>query len=59
MVKLYEWLHKGSLTILIAVHFYRVINREYPLKIINTTMMSFLDLDVEVVLANKTGEQND
>jgi len=26
-------------------------------KIVNTTMMSFFGLDVEIVLANKTGEQ--
>jgi len=60
MVKLYEWLHeKFPNYIDCRPIFVRQSLENAHLKIVNTTMMSFLGLEVEILLANKTGEQND
>jgi len=58
MVKLYEWLHeKFPNYIDCRPIFVRQSLESAHLKIVNTTMMSFLGLDVEIVLAYNTGEQ--
>jgi len=60
MEKLYEWLHeKFPKYIDCRPIFVRQSLESAHLKIVDATMMSFLGLDVEIVLATKTGEQND
>jgi len=60
MEKLYEWLHeKFPKYIDCRPIFVRQSLESAHLKIVNATMMSFLGLDVEIVLATKTAEQND
>jgi len=58
MVKLYEWLHeKFPNYIDCRPIFVRQSLESAHFKIVDTTMMSLFGLDVEIVLANKTGEQ--
>jgi len=58
MVKLYEWLHeKFPNYIDCRPIFVRQSLESANFKIVDTTMMSLFGLDVEIVLANKTGEQ--
>ena len=58
MVKLYEWLHEKLPNYIdCRPIFVRQSLESAHLKIVNTTMMSFFGLDVEIVLVNKTGEQ--
>jgi len=58
MVKLYEWLHeKFPNYIDCRPIFVRKSLESAHFKIVNATMMSLFGLDVEIVLANKTGEQ--
>jgi len=58
MVKLYEWLHEKLPNYIdCRPIFVRQSLESTHFKIVNTTMMSFFGLDVEIVLANKTGEQ--
>ena len=58
MVKLYEWLHeKFPNYIDCRPIFVRQSLEDAHFKIINRTVMPFWGLDVEIVLANKSGEQ--
>ena len=58
MVKLYEWLHEKLPNYIdCRPIFVRQSLENAHFKIINVTMMSFWGLDVEIILANKTGEQ--
>jgi len=60
MVKLYEWLHERFPNYIdCRPIFVRQSIEDAHFKIVTTTIMSLFGLDVEIVLANNSEEQND